>query len=133
VLLHTLDAPPSVWNAVSGERLYTLDGHTGMVTAVRWTPDNTQIITVGTDGTIRFWDASTGAHLRTLDARASLWSAEFSPDGFMIASTADDGSIRLWNARSGREVQFIFPPAANATPNLTVTDMDLTTVALALR
>jgi WD40 repeat protein len=132
ILLHTVDAPPSVWDAANGQRLYALEGHNGFITQAQWSPDGTAILTAGVDGTIRTWDGATGAAGRTLDAHSIVWSVAYSPDGSSIVSTADDGTIRLWNVRLGREMQFIFPPAAHSTSTATAIT-DLNAVLLALR
>ena len=85
-----------------------------VLTRTRWNADGSQIITTGLEGTIQFWDSLTGDVLHVSDARASIWSAEYSPDGLLIASTASNGTIRLWDAYSGAEQAFIFPPASGS-------------------
>lgn len=132
ILLHTVDAPPSVWDAASGQRLYVLDGHNGFITCARWSPDGTSILTTGVDGTIRTWDVAIGAAGRAFDARSVVWGVAYSPDGASIVSTADDGTIRMWSARVGREMQFIFPPVVRST-STAIAVTDLNAVLLALR
>ncbi|GAC1404855.1 MAG: hypothetical protein NVSMB49_23760 [Ktedonobacteraceae bacterium] len=50
-----------IWNATTGETLLTFRGHTDGVLAVSWSPDSTRIASIGLDGTVRVWDATTGA------------------------------------------------------------------------
>ncbi|MGH8908977.1 MAG: WD40 repeat domain-containing protein [Egibacteraceae bacterium] len=40
-------------------------GHPSPIVAVAVTPDGTEIITAGTDGTASIWDRRSGQHLRT--------------------------------------------------------------------
>jgi WD40 repeat protein len=44
-----------VWDAASGELLFTLKGHGDDVLGVAWSPDGTRIVTGGGDGTARVW------------------------------------------------------------------------------
>lgn len=61
------------------------------------------------DGLIRFWNATTGEHKRTIkDHYGRISGVEFSRDGSLLASWSlsyEDKTIRLWNVAPGRNIQ----------------------------
>ena len=88
------------WNA----NVITLEGHTSDVTSAAYSPDGKQIVSASFDGTIRLWDAATGAQLHVLDAEESVWSVAFSPDGKEILSGSESGTVSLWDAKTGARI-----------------------------
>src|SRR5439155_552370 len=54
------------WEAVSGECLRVLTGHTGGVWGVALGADGQRVASGGLDGTVRVWDAASGECLRVL-------------------------------------------------------------------
>jgi hypothetical protein len=75
----------------------TFTGHTSEVTMARFSPDYSQVVSAGSDGTVRLWDVATAKGLRTFRGhKGSVLDAVFSPDGDRIASAGADGTVRVW-------------------------------------
>jgi WD40 repeat protein/serine/threonine protein kinase/DNA-binding SARP family transcriptional activator len=92
------DHTATVWDAVSGEALFTLLGHSDAVFKVIFSPDETRLASTSFDGTARIWDAETGEELLVLEGHtAALISPAFSPDGTRLATTSLDGTARVWD------------------------------------
>ena len=57
-------------------------------------------------GTVRLWNARSGANIRTLSGHTSpVFSVAFSPDGGTLASGSYNETIRLWNTGSGEHIR----------------------------
>ena len=97
-----------------GAQSTALPGHADQVSSVSYSPDGTQIVTAGADGTVRIWDARSGQELRRLtDHTGPVTSAAFSPDGTQIVTagcgkieegSCTAGSARIWDAITGTEL-----------------------------
>ncbi|KAF8535306.1 quinon protein alcohol dehydrogenase-like superfamily [Trichophaea hybrida] len=85
----------------------SLEGHTGSVNAVAYSPSGHILASASGDKNLALWDPSTGA-LRDLQLRCTLnghsdWvrAVAFSPDGKLLATGSDDKSVKLWDILSG--------------------------------
>ncbi|KAK6603924.1 Vegetative incompatibility protein HET-E-1-like protein 15 [Botrytis cinerea] len=93
-------------NASMGAALQTLEGHTGPVTSVAFSPDSKQIVSGSWDYTVKLWDTMTGVMLQTLQGHAlSVNSVAFSPDGKQIVSGSRDYTVKLWDTMTGVMLQ----------------------------
>jgi WD40 repeat protein len=105
--------------AVGGARgiwLYTpelediglLTGHTKAVYGMAFSPDNTQLVSVSHDHTVRVWDLATQTQRLLLEGHTGLLiSVAWSLDGTTIASSGYDPTVRIWDAAAGTPVEVI--------------------------
>lgn len=114
------DGTAIVWDATSGNQLYTLAGHTAAVTAAAFSPAGDRVVTASNDGTVKIWDArratvdteevaaadgdagektdSGRKEILTLAGHSrEVTSVAFSPgDGRYILTASVDGKAILW-------------------------------------
>ncbi len=73
-----------------------VDSHS--VVSVAWSPGGDRLATSSADGTVRIWNAHTGALIKAIRAayRQSVYSLTWSPDGRHLASLSY-GDVQIWN------------------------------------
>jgi len=87
-----------VWDSQSGQQLHTLQGHTGRVISVAFSPDDKRLASASFDNTVKIWDAHTGDELLTLKGHDSwVYSVAFSPDGQRVVS-GSLSNIKIYDA-----------------------------------
>src|SRR5262249_37927733 len=87
-------------------------GHEGHVHSVAVSPDGKRLVSGGSEGTVRIWDAETGAErLWQGGPGAAVERVAFSPDGRHVASSGRDRTARVWDASTGTEVRRLDLPA----------------------
>ncbi|XP_074308974.1 WD repeat-containing protein 26 homolog [Silene latifolia] len=101
------DRSAIIWEVVNGEvilkqRLY---GHQKSVAQVSWSPDDQQLLTCGTEETVRRWDVLSGECLQVYEkAGFPVVSCAWSPDGKTVFGGLSDKSICMWDL-NGKEVE----------------------------
>ncbi|MBO0719933.1 MAG: PD40 domain-containing protein [Blastocatellia bacterium] len=96
------DCNARVWDAVTGQVLLTLGGHSKAVYSVAFSPDGRRLATASIDHTVKLWDAANGDELFTLNGDSIVTSVSFSPDGKRLATGSGDSAIRLWDVDTGK-------------------------------
>jgi len=87
----------TVLDANKLDTIMILTGHRDWVSSVSYSPDGRYIASGGDDGTIKIWDATTGALVRTLKGHSyGVSRVSYSPDGRYIFSCGSDATVRVW-------------------------------------
>jgi hypothetical protein len=90
-----------LWDADTGKKVFSLQGHTGPVYGVCFSPDGKRLASCSADGTVKLWDPLTGEEVFGLTSDlGGLSSITFSDDGKRLAGTSVNGTVRIWDATS---------------------------------
>lgn len=111
----------SIWYAANGERLGTLEGHSGSVWSVDVDRATKRVATAGADFKGKLWDVEHGVELFTWDFKSPAKLVEFSPDNSKLMFLTDHnmgqiGTLHIFNVNEG-DIQ-------NAEPILKITNED---------
>ncbi|KAF9904975.1 Bromodomain and WD repeat-containing protein 3 [Linnemannia zychae] len=95
-----------IWSAQSGYLLFTLRGHSAVVTYMDLSTDNTMLASASDDGIVRVWDIKTSAPIAVLPTGASargrkpISTVTFSPSPIpqirYLIATSLDGYTWVW-------------------------------------
>ncbi|BES90673.1 WD domain, G-beta repeat [Nesidiocoris tenuis] len=96
------DCLVKVWNVKSEDfsfsPLWTLSGHGGSVTCVRYSPQLAEMIaSTATDKTCRLWDPYSGDCLYVVESHDGILTCcSFSPDATLLATGSIDKKVLIW-------------------------------------
>ncbi|MDQ3816495.1 MAG: hypothetical protein M3362_02240 [Acidobacteriota bacterium] len=102
----------SIWNVKTGRLLKSLNGLTGGINFIRFSPDGSSLAAGGGDEKgILIWEVNSGRFVRRLLSGHHEVSAEFSPDGKTLASVSgfygdadeedEEMTVRVWRVATG--------------------------------
>lgn len=80
------------------EKWAVSSAHNGWIRALAYSPDGARIFSVGRDGNLKAWDASTGKPLGECHLNEDLYAIALSPDSASIAVADAGARIHLINA-----------------------------------
>src|SRR5262249_36314426 len=91
-----IDRAVRVWDAETGQELYSLKGHANEVSSVAFSPDGSRLASASRDGTVKVWNATTSQEARAIP------EGTLSPDGKPLAGRVGN-EVKVWDIQSGRE------------------------------
>lgn len=110
--------------AIGPRLLRRMQGHTGPVSAVAFSPDGQRILSASGwpwgDRTLRLWDVASGAEIRRFQAArddsgpathgprevpGEVYCLAFTPDGRQALSAGAGGLVQLWDLETGKEIR----------------------------
>jgi WD40 repeat protein len=98
----------------NGQEQRVFMGHTGLITAIDFSPDGRLLVSASGDRTAKLWDVSTGEQTLSISLKERGAAVTFSPDGKLIAvaTQATFGKppqpiAWLYDARSGQLISGI--------------------------
>ncbi|MBQ2386807.1 MAG: PD40 domain-containing protein [Bacteroidales bacterium] len=104
----------NLWDVSREKCIQTLEGHSGGVYSVCWSPDGKYLASGSADRTLIIWDAKSGEKLKTLKGHSDLVkSVCWSPDGKYLASGSSDRTLIIWDANSGKKLQTLYGHSNN--------------------
>lgn len=93
-----------IFDVATGERVYTLVGHSDWIDALMFSPSGDLLITGSWDRSIRFWDVSTGEQIATrISHTDDVTHLALNVDGTLLASGSADGTVHTWGIPIGND------------------------------
>jgi len=106
-----------VWDAITGQELFSPQREPTAFTQVAYSPDGQQLAAANLGGKVIVWDADTGQEVYTLVAANPISRVAFSPDGQRMASDEWHQRIKIWNLKTRKEL-FTLPGHTTAVKDL---------------
>jgi len=96
------DGSSIIWDLTQFNRSACLFATTQFKSAI-YHPDQSQILTCGTDRKITWWDVVKGSEIRIVDGSQTdaMNGVDISPDGDWFATAGASGLVKVWNYDSG--------------------------------
>jgi WD40 repeat protein len=89
----------------SSPEVMRLRGHEDLVVNVAFSPDGKWLASACRDGTVKLWDAATGAEARSWHAHPTgTNSLSFTRDSKRLATAGNDQAVRVWEVPGGKEI-----------------------------
>ena len=102
----SFDRTVRLWDAATGREIRRLEGHSGHVNRVVFSPDGRRLASAGDDRTARLSSTESGREIRTLKGHDNpVNCVAFSPDGKRLASASWEDAVKLWDATTGQEIR----------------------------
>lgn len=104
----SVDQTLRVWDNLTGQQRFQLNGHRGPVHSVAISPDETFAVSAGSDGTLRLWDIVGGRQLKQLATwDQTMYSVAIHPQGGQVAAAGADRKIHVLDMTTGEEIRTV--------------------------
>ncbi len=118
------DTHGDIWKTEDGTLVQSLDGHDGAMRSAVYSSDGQKILSVGSDQTVRIWNALSAEEIFSLKHENTVSAASFSFDLQQIISVDSEGTTFIWDATIGKLIRefkpipddyfsFLLTPSAN--------------------
>jgi len=99
------DSRLRLWDVEQMAEVVALEGHTGRINQVVFSPDGSLAASASADQTVCIWDIGKQRLLHRCGGhKARVNTVAFSPDGKRVASGGGDKMVRIWDTTTGKEV-----------------------------
>jgi WD40 repeat protein len=92
-----MDRIVRLWDVSNQQLLRELQGHSGRIMSMAFSPDDSQLVSGSLDNTVRLWSVASGKLLKVLTGHSrSVNCVAFHPNGKQVASCSRDKTVRIW-------------------------------------
>lgn len=108
------DCTLRVWDLLTGECKFLLQGHTGKVYSVIVDDSRNRCASGSLDGTVRIWSLANGDCIHRLDGHSSLVGLLENSLHYLVSAGADS-TLKIWNPDSGAHISTLSAHAGAIT------------------
>ncbi|MCL6501165.1 MAG: hypothetical protein K6T86_00680 [Pirellulales bacterium] len=109
-----------IWNPLAGEPLLAIEGFAKPVTALRFLPGSSTVISGCGDKLLRQHEIDGGNLLRTWEAADYVNALDLTANAQLLAAIEHSGSLRIWHFESGQLVHLLPPDTQDVQQSETV-------------
>src|SRR5262249_8410401 len=96
-----------VWSAETGNELYSIRGHDGMITQLGYRPDGKNLVSADVGGDVKEWHLIKNAEMLVINGRG--FQRGFNPKTGRL-TTVDGETIKVRDLRTGEELRSLALP-----------------------
>lgn len=104
-----------LFDCAAGTQIFAIKAHFCAVWSVHWSPDGLQVMSSSGDGTLRVWNADTGAQRQEMQTPYKLKCVEWSPDATKLVTGSSCRWLHIWDAITGRRLHVFEGHASDVT------------------
>ena len=99
-----------IWDSMTGKLISNLNGHTGGIEDIIFSPDGKYLLTGSSDNTAIIWDCDSRKLLFKLEGHTSrINSVRFSSDEKYVLTASNDSRVKIWDSSTGKEILSYIP------------------------